>query len=70
MALKGLGYRNDHPVIVEALKAVRDLVWTSEIRSSASRVGRLTGTRHSRPKRCSTRGYRATIRRCRMPPSG
>jgi squalene-hopene/tetraprenyl-beta-curcumene cyclase len=27
MALKGLGYRNDHPVIVDALKAVRDLVW-------------------------------------------
>jgi squalene-hopene/tetraprenyl-beta-curcumene cyclase len=27
MALKGLGYRNDHPVIVKALSAVRELVW-------------------------------------------
>jgi squalene-hopene/tetraprenyl-beta-curcumene cyclase len=27
MALKGLGYRNDHPVIVRALEAVRELVW-------------------------------------------
>jgi squalene-hopene/tetraprenyl-beta-curcumene cyclase len=27
MALKGLGYRNDHPVIVKALEAVRELVW-------------------------------------------
>lgn len=27
MALKGLGYRNDHPVIAKALEAVRELVW-------------------------------------------
>ena len=27
MALKGLGYRNDHPVIVKALEAVRELIW-------------------------------------------
>jgi squalene-hopene/tetraprenyl-beta-curcumene cyclase len=27
MALKGLGYRNDHPVIVKALQGVRELIW-------------------------------------------
>jgi squalene-hopene/tetraprenyl-beta-curcumene cyclase len=27
MALKALGYRNDHPVIVKALAAVRELIW-------------------------------------------
>jgi squalene-hopene/tetraprenyl-beta-curcumene cyclase len=27
MALKGLGYRNDHPVITKALSAVRELIW-------------------------------------------
>jgi squalene-hopene/tetraprenyl-beta-curcumene cyclase len=27
MALKGLGYRNDHPVIKRALRAARELVW-------------------------------------------
>ena len=27
MALKGLGYRNDHPVIVKALEASRELIW-------------------------------------------
>ena len=27
MALKGLGYRNEHPVIVKALEAVRELIW-------------------------------------------
>jgi len=27
MALKALGYRNDHPVIVKALEAVQELVW-------------------------------------------
>src|SRR5579863_2620945 len=27
MALKGLGYRNDHPVMVKALAAARELVW-------------------------------------------
>jgi len=27
MALKALGYRNDHPVIVKALGAVRELMW-------------------------------------------
>ena len=27
MALKGLGYRNDHPVMVKALGAVRELIW-------------------------------------------
>jgi len=27
MALKGLGYRNDHPVIVKALEAARELIW-------------------------------------------
>jgi squalene-hopene/tetraprenyl-beta-curcumene cyclase len=27
MALKGLGYRNDHPVIVKALEATRELIW-------------------------------------------
>lgn len=27
MALKGLGYRNDHPVIVKALEASRELLW-------------------------------------------
>lgn len=27
MALKGLGYRNDHPVIAKALEAVRELIW-------------------------------------------
>jgi squalene-hopene/tetraprenyl-beta-curcumene cyclase len=27
MALKGLGYRNDHPVIVKALAASRELMW-------------------------------------------
>ncbi len=27
MALKGLGYRNDHPVIVKALAAARELIW-------------------------------------------
>jgi squalene-hopene/tetraprenyl-beta-curcumene cyclase len=27
MALKGLGYRNDHPVMVKALDAVRELLW-------------------------------------------
>ncbi len=27
MALKGLGYRNDHPVIVTALEAARELIW-------------------------------------------
>ncbi|HXD91345.1 MAG TPA: squalene--hopene cyclase [Candidatus Binataceae bacterium] len=27
MALKGLGYRNDHPVIIKALEAVRELIW-------------------------------------------
>jgi squalene-hopene/tetraprenyl-beta-curcumene cyclase len=27
MALKGLGYRNDHPVIMKALEGVRELLW-------------------------------------------
>jgi len=27
MALKGLGYRNDHPVILKAFEAVRELIW-------------------------------------------
>jgi squalene-hopene/tetraprenyl-beta-curcumene cyclase len=27
MALKALGYRNDHPVIIKALAAVRELIW-------------------------------------------
>jgi squalene-hopene/tetraprenyl-beta-curcumene cyclase len=27
MALKALGYRNEHPVIVKALEAVRELIW-------------------------------------------
>src|SRR6202030_2361508 len=27
MALKGLGYRNDHPVIKKALDATRELIW-------------------------------------------
>jgi squalene-hopene/tetraprenyl-beta-curcumene cyclase len=27
MALKGLGYRSDHPVMVKALEAVRELIW-------------------------------------------
>jgi squalene-hopene/tetraprenyl-beta-curcumene cyclase len=27
MALKALGYRNDHPVLVKALAAVRELIW-------------------------------------------
>ncbi|HKV54434.1 MAG TPA: squalene--hopene cyclase [Candidatus Binataceae bacterium] len=27
MALKSLGYRNDHPVIIKALEAVRELIW-------------------------------------------
>lgn len=27
MALKGLGYRNDHPVIKKALEATRELIW-------------------------------------------
>jgi squalene-hopene/tetraprenyl-beta-curcumene cyclase len=27
MALKGLGYQNEHPVIVKALEAVRELIW-------------------------------------------
>jgi squalene-hopene/tetraprenyl-beta-curcumene cyclase len=27
MALKGLGYRNDHPVIEKALEGVRELIW-------------------------------------------
>ncbi len=27
MALKALGYRNDHPVIARALEAVRELIW-------------------------------------------
>jgi squalene-hopene/tetraprenyl-beta-curcumene cyclase len=27
MALKGLGYPNDHPVIIKALEATRELVW-------------------------------------------
>jgi squalene-hopene/tetraprenyl-beta-curcumene cyclase len=27
MALKGIGYRNDHPVIVKALEAARELIW-------------------------------------------
>jgi squalene-hopene/tetraprenyl-beta-curcumene cyclase len=27
MALKGLGYRNDHPVMVKALEASRELIW-------------------------------------------
>ena len=27
MALKGLGYRNDHPVIKQALEGVRELLW-------------------------------------------
>ncbi|MBF6560144.1 MAG: squalene--hopene cyclase [Candidatus Binataceae bacterium] len=27
MALKGLGYRNDHPVIAKALTAARELIW-------------------------------------------
>jgi len=27
MALKGLGYKNEHPVIVKALEAVRELIW-------------------------------------------
>jgi squalene-hopene/tetraprenyl-beta-curcumene cyclase len=27
MALKGLGYRNDHPVMVKALSAARGLIW-------------------------------------------
>jgi squalene-hopene/tetraprenyl-beta-curcumene cyclase len=27
MALKGLGYRNDHPVIAKALEASRELIW-------------------------------------------
>jgi squalene-hopene/tetraprenyl-beta-curcumene cyclase len=30
MALKGLGYRNDHPVIVKAVEAVRELVWEQD----------------------------------------
>src|SRR6185437_6282926 len=27
MALKGLGYRNDHPVIKKALDATHELIW-------------------------------------------
>ncbi len=27
MALKGLGYRNDHPVILKAFEAVKELIW-------------------------------------------
>ena len=27
MALKALGYRNDHPVIKKALDAARELIW-------------------------------------------
>lgn len=30
MALKGLGYRNDHPVIVKALEASRELLWDQD----------------------------------------
>jgi squalene-hopene/tetraprenyl-beta-curcumene cyclase len=30
MALKGLGYRNDHPVIAKALQAVKELEWDQD----------------------------------------
>ena len=71
MALKGLGYRNDHPVIKKALEATRELIWDQGDYDPlpAVRVAQL-GHRARRPRRCSIRASRPSIRRCATRRSG
>jgi squalene-hopene/tetraprenyl-beta-curcumene cyclase len=65
MALKGLGYRNEHPVVKKGLEATRELI----ARSSCPAF-HPTGIPRWRPRRCSIRVLAASIPRSSSRPDG